>query len=89
MREEEKEKEDMIVGHFGSRQLQQGVWRWGKMRSEVALKRQPLALEEEEEAAVVEVRIKFLQEAVTLAQFRHPNVTMLYGLVITREPVRC
>ena len=32
-------------------------------------------------------KIKFLQEAAIMAQFKHPNVITLYGVVSTREKV--
>ena len=32
-------------------------------------------------------RVKFLQEAVLMAQFKHPNIISLYGVVSLGEPV--
>lgn len=32
-------------------------------------------------------KVKFLQEAATMAQFSHPNVVILYGVVAKSEPV--
>ena len=32
-------------------------------------------------------RVKFLQEAATMAQFKHPNVVTLHGVVSKTEPV--
>lgn len=34
-----------------------------------------------------EERVKFLQEAAIMGQFRHPNVVKLHGVVIEDEPV--
>ena len=34
-----------------------------------------------------EDKVKFLQEAAIMAQFRHPNVVLLYGIVSKEEPV--
>ena len=34
-----------------------------------------------------EDKVKFLQEAAIMAQFRHPNVIMLYGVVVRGNPV--
>ena len=34
-----------------------------------------------------EDKIKFLQEAAIMAQFKHPNVITLYGVVSTRGTV--
>ena len=48
------------------------------------------------ESGVVEVAVKtltsantvkFLQEAAIMAQFRHPNVLSLYGIISTATPV--
>ena len=32
-------------------------------------------------------RVKFLQEAAIMGQFRHPNVVTLHGMVTIGEPV--
>ena len=32
-------------------------------------------------------KVKFLQEAAIMGQFRHPNVVKLYGVVTVGEPV--
>ena len=34
-----------------------------------------------------EDKVKFLQEAIIMAQFRHPNVIMLYGMILNGDPV--
>ena len=34
-----------------------------------------------------EDKVKFLQEAAIMAQFRHPNVIMLHGMVVREDPV--
>jgi hypothetical protein len=34
-----------------------------------------------------EDRVKFLQEAVIMRQFEHPNVVEMYGVVTQGEPV--
>ena len=34
-----------------------------------------------------EDKVKFLQEAAIMAQFRHPNVVMLYGVIVKGNPV--
>ena len=33
-------------------------------------------------------RVKFLQEAAIMGQFRHPNVITLHGVVTVGEPVK-
>ena len=34
-----------------------------------------------------EDKIRFLQEAAIMAQFRHPNVVEMYGVITEAEPV--
>ncbi len=34
-------------------------------------------------------RVKFLQEAATNGQFRHPNIVQLLGVVTLGDPVSC
>ena len=34
-------------------------------------------------------KVKFLQEAAIMAQFKHPNVIQLYGIVTDGQPVGC
>jgi serine/threonine protein kinase len=34
-----------------------------------------------------EDRVKFLQEAAIMGQFKHPYVVEMYGMIITSEPV--
>ena len=35
-----------------------------------------------------EERVKFLQEAAIMGQFRHPNVIRIGGVITTSDPVR-
>ena len=66
-------------GHFGN--VDKGLWRSAKNKAvEVALKSLT------EGASKVD-EVKFLQEAVIMAQFEHPNVISLYGVVSTGTPV--
>lgn len=73
-----------FVKHLGSGQfgtVEQAVWNWEKFQVSVALK----SLNSK---SVCEIDvIKFLQEAVLMAQFRHPNIISLYGVVSVGEPV--
>ena len=39
------------------------------------------------EGSEKEDRIKFLQEAAIMGQFKHPNVVTMYGVVTDGEPV--
>ena len=65
-------------GQFGS--VEQGLWKNGVKSIPVALK---LLKEESSEID----KVKFLQEAVIMAQFSHPNVVSLYGVVSKTKPV--
>ena len=73
-----------VVGHLGSGQfgsVEEGLWSWQRIKVKVALKSlNAQSLSDLE-------RIKFLQEAVLMAQFKHPNIISLYGVVIIGEPV--
>lgn len=73
------------MGHLGSGQfgtVEQAVWNWGKLKVDVALK----SLNGVSISSLD--RVKFLQEAVLMAQFKHPNIVSLYGVVSIGEPVR-
>jgi len=41
------------------------------------------------EGAAADARVKFLQEAAIMGQFKHPNVVTMHGVVTEGEPVRC
>ena len=72
-----------IHGHLGSGQfgsVEKGLWRAGA-------KGTPVALKLLKEGSSEEDKVKFLQEAAIMAQFRHPNVVSLYGVVSNAEPV--
>ena len=66
-------------GQFGF--VEQGVWRNGTRDIPIALKRL-------KEGATETDKVKFLQEAAIMAQFTHPNVVSLYGVVSKTESVR-
>ena len=68
-------------GQFGG--VQVAEWNSPKGRHEVAIKTlNPSSTKPED-------KVKFLQEAAIMAQFRHPNVIQLYGIVTDGEPVGC
>lgn len=46
-----------------------------------------VALKTLNEDSIKENKVKFLQEAAIMAQFRHPNVVLLYGIMSREEPV--
>ena len=58
-----------------------GVWLSSKGDVDVAVKTL-------KEGSGEEDRIKFLQEAAIMGQFKHPNVVTMYGVVTEGEPVR-
>ena len=73
-----------INGHLGSGQfgsVEKGLW---KDRTTSI----PVAVKLLKEGATEMDKVKFLQEAAIMAQFRHPNVVSLYGVVSKTEPVR-
>ena len=68
-----------IIGHLGSGQfgnVEKGMWQ----SKEVALKTLKTGSTDDD-------KVKFLQEAAIMAQFRHPNIVTLYGVVSDKEPV--
>ena len=64
-------------GAFGS--VNKGLWQSPGGTIEVAVK--TIQSDKEEE------KVKFLQEAAIMGQFRHPNVVKLMGVVTVGEPV--
>ncbi len=66
------------AGQFGS--VDAGIWR--KVYQDI-----PVALKTLRKGSSEKDKVKFLQEAVTMAQFRHPNVVTLFGIVSEGEPV--
>ena len=72
-----------VIRHLGSGQfgsVEQGLLkRQGTRPVDVALKSLNNASEED--------KVKFLQEAAIMAQFKHPCVIKLHGIVIESDPV--
>ena len=66
-------------GQFGV--VYKGVWK-SPSRGEVEV-----AVKTLKEGSGEEDRVKFLQEAAIMGQFKHPNVVTLYGVVSEGEPV--
>ena len=64
-------------GAFGT--VNKGLWQSPGGAMEVAIKTNQSKDEED--------KVKFLQEAAIMGQFRHPNVVKLYGVVTVGEPV--
>ena len=46
-----------------------------------------MAVKTLKEGSEEEDRVKFLQEAAIMRQFKHPNVVEMYGVVTQGEPV--
>ncbi|MCG8624773.1 MAG: protein kinase [Proteobacteria bacterium] len=68
----------MGSGQFGS--VKSGTWNTGKSEVKVAVKSLNQGISEE-------TRVKFLQEAAIMAQFKHPNIVTLHGVASDKEPV--
>ena len=75
-------REYLGSGQFGT--VKCGVWSPSLPKSnpgvEVAVKSLDGGLTEEE-------RVKFLQEAVIMGQFKHPNIIRVIGIITTSDPV--
>ena len=66
-------------GQFG--RVEQGSWlRPGNIQI-------PVAIKTLNQGSSKQDKVKFLQEAAIMAQFRHPNVITLHGVVSHGEPV--
>ena len=71
-------------GQFGT--VNRGVW------SPVIPKTSPgveVAVKSLEGSLTEEERVKFLQEAAIMGQFRHPNIIRVIGVITASDPVRC
>lgn len=72
-----------ITEHLGSGQfgtVNKGLWHSPMGSLEIAVKML-------QSTATEEGRVKFLQEAAIMGQFRHPNVVKLHGVVTVGKPV--
>lgn len=72
-----------IVEHLGSGQfglVNKGVWHSPNGPVYVAIKTLQAEASDQE-------RVKFLQEAAIMGQFRHRNIITLHGMVTVGEPV--
>lgn len=71
------------TAHLGSGQfggVEKAIWKHKRGVQEVAVKSLPISSLETD-------KVKLLQEAAIMAQFRHPNVVRLLGVVTSGEPV--
>ena len=67
-----------MIGHIGNGEfgsVAKAYWKNKSVEIEVAVKSIPSGHTDLEE------RVKLLQEAVMMVQFRHPNVVQLHGIV--------
>ena len=71
-------KECIGSGEFGK--VYRAVWETPYGPEEVAIKVLKTGTSEED-------KVKFLQEAAVMAQFRHPHIVRLLGAVTVDEPV--
>ena len=46
-----------------------------------------MAVKTLKEGSGEEDRVKFLQEAAIMGQFKHPNVVEMYGMITMNQPV--
>ena len=60
----------------------EGVWERREDNVKVAVKIL-------KEGSTEDDKLKFLQEAAIMGQFKHPNVVTMYGLITDGEPVSC
>eukprot|EP00731_Ephydatia_muelleri_P006930 Em0003g1178a len=67
------------LGHGKFGDVHRGVWRNSRTITEVALK----TLNPSTSSS--DAKVKLLQEAAVMAQFKHPNVIQLYGIVIAGQ----
>lgn len=72
-----------VLSHIGSGQfgnVSNGTWKTATGVLEVAVKTLVAGASKMD-------KVKFLQEAAIMAQFRHPNIVFLHGVVGKEEPV--
>ncbi len=67
------------TGQFG--EVFKGVWTNNNGELEVAVKTLKAGAADDD-------KIKFLQEAAIMGQFKHPSVVTMHGIVTEGEPVR-
>ena len=60
--------------------MEEGIW-------EAKSGNIPVAMKTLREKCSAKDKVRFLQEAVIMAQFRHPNVVIMYGMVTKGGPV--
>ena len=71
-------KERLGSGQFGN--VDKGIWKGTKGTLDVAVKSLTQDAKQKD-------KVRFLQEAAIMGQFKHPNITHLHGIVTQGEPV--
>ena len=69
-------------GAFGT--VHRGVWHHSEGAESVE---EEVAVKSLEDEASEEERVKFLQEAAIMGQFKHPNIVKIVGILVTESEV--
>ena len=75
-----------VIGSGAFATVYKGVWSRHHIETD-QLMEEEIAVKKMKSEVSVEERVKFLQEAAMMAQFRHTNIVAIRGIVI-EEPVR-
>ncbi len=67
-------------GEFGT--VYKGTWHTGSEHSDEGLKKEAVAVKCLDDSNNEEAKVKFLQEAAIMAQFNHPNIIRIQGIVM-------
>lgn len=65
-------------GHFGK--VKRGTWHRSSGDVEVAMKMLSMEADQDD-------KVRLLQEAAIMGQFRHPNIVQIHGVVVQDDPV--
>ena len=69
-------KKHLGSGQFGV--VQHGIWR---IKSETGCQDKDVAVKTSENGSKLEERVKFLQEAVIMGQFKNPYILQIFGII--------
>ena len=58
--------------------VQHGIWR---IKSETGCQDKDVAVKTSENGSKLEERVKFLQEAVIMGQFKNPYILQIFGII--------
>ncbi len=76
-------REKALLGQGAFGQVYKGVWRQAVIGRDKKPVEEEVAVKIMEDATSEEDEIKFLQEAVIMGQFDHPNIVKIMGVMIT------